>query len=93
MLIYLLLLGFVVGFRRIPFKRHSVSLFMSKENKGHTPEKNVTVIPIDFGAIIDEFDNAILQNVYGGNIPMPPQNEDEIDALCSDNTDVFDISW
>lgn len=79
MLIYLFLLGFVVGFRPIPFKRHSITLSMSQENKGHSPEKNVTVIPIDFGEIIDEFDNAILQNVYGGNIPMPPQNEDEIE--------------
>ena len=79
MLIYLLLLGFVVGFKPIPFKKHLLSLSMTKENENPKIEKNVTIIPVNFGEIIDRFDDAILKNIHGGNIPLPPQNEDEIE--------------
>ena len=79
MLIYLLLLGFVVGFKPIPFKKHSLSLSMTKDNENPKVEKNVTIIPVNFGEIIDKFDDAILQNIHGGNIPLPPQTEDEIE--------------
>ena len=47
MLIYLLLLGFVVGFKPIPFKKHSLSLSMTQDNENPKVEKNVTIRNIE----------------------------------------------
>ena len=89
----ILLLGSVLGFRPSFFRLRQSSLLKLSNNEP-VNRNNVTIFNVDFGSMIDDFDNHVIQNIYNGNIPMPPQSEEEIvddqfqgpqkvDARCS----------
>lgn len=73
----ILILGSVLGFRS-SFFRLRQSSFLKLSNNEPVNKNNVTIFNVDFGSMIDDFDNHVIQNIYNGNIPMPPQSEEEI---------------
>ena len=78
-ILYFLYFSYILGFR-IHFKRNSFLLRCNKNNNENiNPKKEVKILNIDFGKMIDDFDNEVIEKLYNNTIPLSPQTEEDIE--------------
>lgn len=77
-ILYFLYFSYILGFK-FGFKRNGFLLMCNKNNDENiNSKKEVKILNIDFGKMIDEFDNEVIAKLYN-TVPLSPQTEEDIE--------------